>query len=605
MIDSAETAALPSPAQAPAAVAQPGEPPAWRADLLAGITNGILSVPQGIAFALIAGVDPRYGLYAMIVPTIVGAIVRDSPFLIAGSTNTSALVIGAMIAALARPFAGQDPQATMVAIMLLITLLMGLLQVGFAALRLGKAGRFVSQAVLVGFTFGAAALIAAGQIKNVLGVELDARHVDLLGELRDLSGHLSGVDFRAVGIAALTLAIVYVCSRISNLLPGPLIAIALAGLLTAWMGWHDPQTGVRVLSAIPRELPEWSVPPVTDGALLREALLPALAISILGMVEAISIGKALASRARIPFHANRELAAQGLGNIAGAFFSCMPASASWTRSAVNMELKARTRWAGIYAGITVLAIMMLLAPWARFIPYASLGALVIWIATRMVDPQAAKYVMRWSRADAAVLFVTFAAILVLEIQYAIYLGVFASLLMLVRRAGRLHVVQMVETAPGQYRELEIDEQTGAHPVVLLQLEGDLFFGVVEEMEERLANIAKNGARAVILRMKRAHAIDATASESLAAFAAHFKASGGRLILCGLKDDLFEQIQSSHLGQVLGEENLLRTGPKAFASVQMAIQAAIGHVKQCGSVAPTQTLIRKASGEVTDAWSYQI
>lgn len=612
MSDSAESASVPAQAPAaPAALAHSGEPPAWRADLLAGITTGILSVPQGIAFAVIAGVPPIYGLYAMIVPTIVAAMIRSSPFLVTGATNTSALVIGALVAT-----SPMVKSVGTVPLMLLITLLMGLIQVISGFLRLGSFGRFFSQAVLVGFTLGAAALIAVGQIKNVCGLPAPAAPTgEFIDDVRNLiSGFGAGLgvaNVRTMAIAGLTLLVVIVCARISKLLPGALLGIVISGFAVWALGWgQDPHATeldpakIKVLGDIPRSLPSFT-PPVLQWDAVQEVFMPSLAIAILGMVEAISIGKALSAKARVPFYANQELVAKGGGNIVGAFLGCMPTSASWTRSAINLQMGAKTRWVGVIAGLTVLAIMLAFAPWAHYIPRASLGALIIWIAWHMVDLEAAKYVVRWSRADAAVLVITFMAMLSVKIEYAIYFGVVASLALLVRRAGRLHVVQMVETAPGQYRELEIDEKTGTHPVVLLQLEGDLFFGVVEEMEERLAKIAQNGARAIILRMKRAHAIDATASESLAAFAAHFKASGGRLILCGLKDDLYEQIRPSHLGQILTEENLLRTGDKAFASVQMAIQAAIGHVQQSGDVAPTQTLIRKSSGEMTDAWSYQI
>ncbi|MCZ7647385.1 MAG: SulP family inorganic anion transporter [Planctomycetota bacterium] len=578
--------------------AAPGaEPPAWHNDLLCGLTTGVLAVPQGIAFALIAHVPPEYGLYAMIVPTIVAALIRNSPFLITGSTNTSALVIGALVASLAL-----TPER-IVPTMLLITLLMGLIQVLIGVLRLGTFGRYVSHAVLMGFTLGAATLIFTDQIRNVLGLHVSSSP-RLLDELAALAPHLGGTDWRTALLAALTMGIVAGCARISRLVPGAMVAVAATAALTWALGWHAGPDGIQVVGAVPRSLPGLTTP-AFSWPLLQDVAAPSLAIAILGMVEAISIGKALSSKARMKFHANQELSAQGLGNVVGAFTGCMPTSASWTRSAINLQMGAKTRWVGVYAGLTVLAIMLALAPWAQYVPKACLGALIMWIAWSMIDLHAARYVWRWSRTDAAVLVITYLSMLVIEIQYAIYLGVLISILMLLRRAGQLHMVEMARASADHFREIEIDEQTGKHPIVLLQLEGDLFFGIVEELEDKLERIAANGARVIVLRLKRAHAIDATAAEALAAFAAHFKTGGGRMILCGLKPELLEQIKKAHFGEILGAENLLPTEAQAFASVRHAIDEARRLVRTEADWPADKPMIRPAPAEMRDAWSYSI
>lgn len=588
----AEPVAPKSP-PAPSAV----EPQAWRVDVLCGITTGILAVPQGIAFALIANVPPEHGLYAMIVPTIVAAMIRNSPFLITGATNTSALVIGALVAALALPV------DSIVPVMLLITLMMGAIQVGFGALKLGSLGRYFSQAVLVGFTLGAATLIFVDQIKNVLGLKLGPSST-LLEELAHLAGSLGATNVRGLALGAVTLAVVALCARVSKLIPGAMLAVVAAGLLVWGLGWHTGPNAVLTVGSVPRSLPALTIPEFSWER-IRQVAAPSLAIAILGMVEAISIGKALSAKARVKFMANQELLAKGIGNVVGAFTGCMPTSASWTRSAINLQMGARTRWVGVYAGLTVLAIMLLFAPWATYVPKACLGALIMWIAWHMVDLGAARYVWRWSRTDAAVLVITYLSMLCIEIQYAIYLGVFISVLMLLRRAGQLHMVEMARSGNEQFREIEIDAQTGRWPIVLLQLEGDLFFGIVEELEEKLEQIARHGARVIVLRMKRAHAIDATAAESLSAFVAHFKESGGSMILCGLKDDLHAQIARAHLGEVLGAENLMKTEPRAFESVRHALDKARQEIRAKGDWPATEPMVRHVPPELRDAWNYSI
>jgi SulP family sulfate permease len=406
---------------------------------------------------------------------------------------------------------------------------------------------------------------------------------------------------RAVAIAAGTFAILFAGARISRAFPAALLAVVASAAAVWALGWERPGDGLHMLSEIPRRLPHLTVP-AHSFAEVRLVAGASLAIAILGMVEAVSIGRAVSAEGGRRFEPDRELAAKGLGNVAGAFTGCLPTSASWTRSALNLQMGARTRWVGVVAGVTVLVIVLVLAPLSRHVPEACLGAVVVWIGVRMFDLGRARWVFRWSRADGLVLVCTWAATLLVPIQYAIYFGVVLSLAMLVRRVGALHLVEMVEATPGTFREIEIDDDTGKSAVVLLQLEGDLFFGVVEELEERLGRIAANGARAIVVRMKRAHAIDATAAEALAAFAARYRAAGGRILLCGLKADRLDQIRRSQLGEALGADNLLATTPRPFASVRQALDLARRSVGERPTGMP---VLRRAPRGLEEPWSYTI
>jgi SulP family sulfate permease len=557
-------------------------------DLVAGITNGVLSIPQGMAFALIAGLPPECGLYAMIVPTIAAALLRSSPFIITGATNTSALVLGATLASLSPALLhAHGPVAVMVA----ATLLMGLIQTLCGLLRWGDIGRFISQAVLLGFIHGAALLIAFGQLKNILGISYSSTP-SFVSEAVSFVQHAPEAQPRALVLAAVTLAVILVCQQISRWLPGPLLAIAAAAAAARVLSWHEGPDAVRFLDAVPRTAPPfcWPLPSVS---LAHDLFMPALALAILGMVEAISMGKTLSARAGISFQANRELAAKGVGNIIGSFFSCMPSSASWTRSVVNLEFGARTRWNGVISAVTVLVIMLAFAPWARTIPLASLGAIVIWIACKMVDLTALTAVSRWSRTDALVMALTFASMLLIDVQYAVYLGVFVSLVLFIRHAGRLHLSEFVELAPGRYGEIEPDAETGRAPVTLLQLEGMCFFGVADELTTQLSQTAARGARVIVLRLRRAHAMDATAAEALAAFAVKFRAQGGTLMLCGIRPELHERLHGSHLEEVVGRDNMLAAGATPWDVFRQVIQQA-RTLAVAQEPRPSGPLIRRAA-----------
>jgi SulP family sulfate permease len=436
----------------------------------------------------------------------------------------------------------------------------------------------------------------------VVGVTVESSP-RLAQTIENLVPHLSAVDPRALALAAGTWVIVVGSARVSPIIPGAMIAIVLVAAAARGLGWEGGPAAVAVVGEVPGNLPQLTVPPISLAAI--KTVFPAsFAIAILGMVEAISIGKAVSARARVKFHANRELLAMGAGNVTGAFFGCMPTSASWTRSATNLQMGARTRAVGVVGGLVVLAIMVLLAPAARYLPRACLGAIVMWIAALMVDLESVRRVWRWSRTDAVVMVITYVSTLVFAIQYAIYLGVVMSLTMLVRRVGRLQLVEMVEVAPRLYREIDLDAETGKSALVLLALEGDLFFGVVEELEEALERIADNGARAIIIRMKRAHAIDATAADALATFAAQFQSQGGRLMLCGLQPELHAQVLRSHLGEVLGADNVLPTEVHHLGSVRRAIDKARREILAQGDLGD-RPLVRRVASESRDGSSYSI
>lgn len=574
----------------------PPRRPTW-SDAIAGVTGGVLAIPQGIAFALIAGMPPEHGLYAMILPTIVAALLRDSPYLVTGATNTSALVIGSLLATLA---VGEERA---LAVMLSIVLLVGVIQILVGVLHLGDIGRYISQAVLVGFTFGAASLIFVGQVPNVLGVAVDGPAL-LIEQLISIAAAAPNADTRTVAIGALTWLILYVCSRLSRAIPAAMIAIAASAGIVFALDWGSGPGALAMVGDIPAAFPALTFPAL-DLALARDVSGAAAALAILGMVETLSIGKAVSSQARIPFHANQELTAQGAGNVVGAFFGCLPSSASWTRSAINLQLGARTRYAGVIAGFTVLVTMLIAAPYARFAPVASLAAVIMWIALHMVDKTAARYVWRWSRADRGVMLLTYASTVVFPIQYAIYFGVLASLALLVRRAGRLRLVEMVASGPREFHEIELDEHTGSHPITLLQLEGDLFFGVVDALEEELERVAARGAQVIVIRLKRAHAIDATAAEALADFATRFAGRGGRLVLCGLRPDLHAQIARSHLGEVLGSENLIATEKQVYGSIRQAIESAKRELVaggELGADAPPPIRLAAADASSVASWT---
>jgi len=522
---------------------------------------GLVSIPQAIAFALIAGVPPQVALLTMIVPGFVAGFFRNSPHLASGATNTAALLVGGVLAT--TPLV---PAYGETVVLSGLCVIVGLTKsaVGYAGL--GRLSRYVSPAVVLGFTLGAAVLLCLGQLPNALGVRV-ATGRGLLDAIA--TGALGRLDLRPATLTAGTVGAIALLLRVAPRAPAPLLALIAAALATRVLGW-DAEGGLQTVGSIPSRFPAPSWPTLSPTVLA--ALLPAgLAIALVGMSEVVSIGKAIALRTGQPLYADQELRAQGFANLASSLFPCLPSSVSWTRSAASIEAGARSPAAVTFASLTVLVAMLFASPFARFVPLAAVAGVVIWIAARMVSVEELLRVMRSNTADSVVLLVTAILTLVVDLHLAVFGGVALSLGLVVSRASLLRVSELQRGGAGHLVERPIDERTGQAPIAILQAEGDLFFGVAEELERRLSAVAGRGARGIVLRLKRTLAIDGAAAAALARFAISHRARGGVLALCGLRPELEATIARSELAAVLGHHALFETSDWPFASLEAALR----------------------------------
>jgi SulP family sulfate permease len=566
-------------------------PRALGPDLAAAVTIGAVSIPQAMAFALVAGVPAQHALYAMIVPGFVAAFLRRSPHLVTGATNTAALLVASLLASLNLP-AGSGLGPTLAA----VCLIAGLAQTAVGLSGLARLARYVSPAVVMGFTLGAAVLIAVGQLPALLGLEA-APAANAIAELLRIAGSLERVDPQALGLSAVTLAVIIGARALHPRLPGPLLAVGAGAVAVALLDGSGAATP-ELLGAVPRALPTPTLPD-TDPAALRRLVGPALALAVLGMAENVSVGKSLARRTGAAFHAGTELRAQGVANLAGSLFGALPSSVSWTRSAVSLQAGARTPAAGMLGSLAVLLAVLAAGPATRFVPLASVAAVVLWIALRMVRLEDLQRIRRADRADFSVLIVTFGATLLFDLELAVFAGVGISLALVVHRAGLLRLSEFARAGSGELREIPLDPETGSAPITLLQAEGDLFFGVADELEQRLDAVASAGTRAIVLRLKRTHAIDGSASEALARFCERFHTRGGILLLCGLRPDMRRRIERSELGRALGADAIDETAGRPFESLERAIERARRHL---GAPRDARLLRDAQHVDVESSWS---
>jgi len=554
---------------------------AARSDAIAGLTVAVVAVPQCMAYAAIAGVPLHYGLYTVIFQSAIGSLFASQRFLSIGPINTQSLLVASSVTYLMRNFRELPPEqadALYLQLVFALTILKGMMQLGFSALRLGMIARFVSAAVVTGFTAGAAVLIAAGQIKNFLGIELP-RHAGsdwpgLPGVVLQLKPHLDQINLLSVGLGVLALLVLLICQRLPKLVPGPLLATILAAVVVALAGWGRDQ--LKLVDPLPTGLDQFTFSIPVEGLAHWQALLGgALALSLLGLMEAYSIGKSLAGKTGERVNANQELFGQGLTNFVTGFLQCIPGSGSFSRSALNEYAGARTCFSGVFNALFVLIIMLLLARQAQYVPMSALAAILFVIAYGLVDWRYMLRLYHTSRADAAVCFATLLATLTLPLAYAVFLGVLLNIAMYVRQTSKLHIQEMVRKGPGSsmFYERPLREKTGGRRVFFLQIEGDLFFGVADELRDRFAAIEQAKPRVVIFRLKRTLSMDSTVLSEFERFTRSVQAKNGHVVLCGVKSNLMKVMNNFGLLDVIGPENVFESSSGIFASAKLALRRA--------------------------------
>jgi SulP family sulfate permease len=302
----------------------------------------------------------------------------------------------------------------------------------------------------------------------------------------------------------------------------------------------------------------------------------ALALAVIGMIESVAIAKSIAARTGEEINPNQEFFAQGFKNSLSSFFQCIPGSGSFTRSALDFAAGAETRFAAVFNAIFVGCIFWFLAEQAHYIPRAALAGVLFVIAAGLVEWGYIPRVFKSSRPDALVCGITFAATLFVPLEYAIFIGVFLNIALYLRQASRLHVMEMVQGhAGGPFQERELTDRSGGRQVMFLQVEGDLFFGVADELRDRLANLSREGSgvKVVVFRLRRTHSIDSTALYVLEQFTRDMHARRGHVILCGVRPELTPVIRNFGLLDLIGHDNFFETGLGVFASAQAALARA--------------------------------
>ena len=390
-----------------------------RTDVLAGLTGAVVVLPQGVAFATLAGMPPAYGLYSAMIPCIIAALFGSSRVMVTGPANAISLTVLAIIAPLAQP-----ESARYVQLVITLAFMVGMWQLLLALARAGKLIGYVSHTVIVGFTAGAAVLIVNSQIRNFFGVDI-TRGASVLQTVMQFATNFTQIQPVTAAIGGLTVLAALLWQPLNRIVPAMLIAVVVGSIVAAFARWVDPTLVIKTVDALPGALPPLSMPDLSLDT-LRMLLIPSIAMTLLALAEAVSIAQALAKRRNEPLDGNQEFLGQGMANVIGSFFSAYPASGSFNRSGVNVAAGAITPFSAIMASVFLVAILFFVAPLAQFLPLAAVAAILFLVAWNLIDRREIRYLLS-DKFERITLLATFVATLVMPLEWAILLGVGVSL----------------------------------------------------------------------------------------------------------------------------------------------------------------------------------
>jgi len=538
------------------------------ADLAAGLVSAVIVLPQGIAFATLAGMPPEYGLYGAMLPAIVGALWGSSWHLVSGPTNATSLMVFATVGALAAPFT-----PSYVALVLTLNLMIGLIKLGLGLARLGALVNLISMTVIVGFTAGAGLLIIGAQLGNFFGIDVPQQTI-FVGALATFLAHVRDADPWTALVGSVTIAAALASRRWWPRVPYMLTGI-VAGAVTAFALARFGIANVATLGPLPSALPPLSMPHFSP-AIWRELAPLALALTVIGLTEAISSARAVARKSGQRIDGNQEFIGQGLANIVGAFTSSYPTSGSFNRTGANFAAGGRTPLAAVFSAFALVLILVFVKPLAAYLPVAAMAAVLFIVAWQLIDVAAIRQIVRTSRGEALTLVMTFLATLTIRLEVAILVGVLVSLFVYLSRTTHPRVTRVLPDpeTPGR-RFAAVPAGAALCPQLeILRIDGSLFFGAVEHVRDRLeeARAARQDIRHLLLVGSGINFIDASGAELLANEALTMRKAGLTLHLCNVNPDVRALLERGGQIDVIGRENVHETKEEAIRRIYARLDA---------------------------------
>jgi len=533
----------------------------FRGDLPAGLTAGVLLIPQSIAFAMIACVPPIYGLYASTIPMILYALFGTSPQLSVGPVSIVSLLTFTGVAALAEVGSAQYIQLT-----ILLALLVGIIQLLLGVLRLGFLVNFLSHPVVSGFTSASAVIIAVGQLKHLFGISLqkDEYIYHVFGGILQ---QVNNINWFAFGLGIAGVMLIILLKKIHKMIPAPLVAVVF-GILMVWsLGLTDK--GVKIVGEIPGGLPVFTMP-LLEWQAIRELLPIAVAIAIVSFTESIAVAKAMQARHKdykiVP---NQELVALGIANIGGGFFQAFPTTGGFSRTAVNDQAGAKTGMASLISSALIIITLLFLTPLFYFLPNSVVAAIIIVAVLGLVDVKEAVHLLRSDLGDFAMLMATFLATLLIGVEEGIAIGVLLSLGLMIYRTTRPHMAELGRI-PGttHYKNVNrFDHLEDRDDLLIVRFDAQLYFANISFFENKLEQMVHQKGKhlkAIILNAESVNRVDSSAVHLLEDLNRSYKERGILLCFTNVQGPVRDMLTRAGFVDVIGKNHF-------FLDVQEAVE----------------------------------
>lgn len=543
-----------------------------RQDALAGLISAVFVLPQGVAFAILAGLPPEYGLYCAMVPTAVAALFGSSWHTVSGPTNTVSLFVFATLGAMAVPGSAQY-----VGLALSLAFLCGTMMIVLGLLRMGALVNFISQDVITGFTAGAGVLIIASQLPNFFGVDLP--RAGFAETMAGFARHLGDIKPWVLAVSIATLAAAMLVRRHVRRMPYMLAAIFAGGII-AWtinrlLGAEV--TGIRTLGPLPGALPPLSHPDFSLDT-MRSLSGTAIALTVISLTQAVSIARAVAVRSGQRIDGNQEFIGQGLANIAASFFSGFPTSGSINRSGPNFEAGAHTPLAAVFAAGFLVLVLLAFGWLVAWLPLAAMAAVLFLVAWGLVDWPRVKLAWTASRGSSAVIAVTFFGTLFLDIEFAVLAGVGTSLVLYLHRTSHPTLRSLVPDPHHPERKMtEVGGNLQECPQMkLLRIEGEIYFGAVDHVGTYFEALRTHqpGQKHLLLMSKSINTLDLAGAELLAHEARLRLAAGGALYMYSPRKPVVDFLKRGGHGRDIGAGRMFASKDEAIAGVFAQLDRAI-------------------------------
>ncbi len=543
-----------------------------RDDMMAGLTGAIVVLPQGVAFATIAGMPPEYGLYAGMVPAIIAALFGSSRHLVSGPTTAASIVLLSSLSIYAPP-----GSAEFVTLALTLTFMVGVLELALGLARMGALVNFISHSVIVGFTAGAAILIAAKQLKHFFGIDMSGG-----GHLHDIlwnfAQQITVINPYVVTVALITLLSGIAVKRWLPKVPYMIAAMLLGSLASVLItaGFGEAAAHIATVGALPQSLPPLSAPDLSLHTIKN--LAPAtLAVTLFALTEAVSIGRSLAKRSGQRINGNQEFIGQGLSNIFGSFFSGYVATGSFNRSGLNYQSGAKTPLAAVFAGFLLMAIVLLVAPLAAYLPKAAMAGILFLVAWGLIDFKEIRHIIKSSKRETAVMAVTFFGALFLELELAIFAGVMLSLILYLERVSHPRIVSLAPDPRLHKHAFSSDPTVTECPQLkFLRIDGSIFFGSINHVQEAFAQLRERNPRQKHLAIiaEGINFVDVSGGETLVEEARKRRDAGGALYLVNIKHGLWHSMERCGCLDAIGPNNVFQSKTAAVTGIYQKLDKSI-------------------------------